>query len=156
MGRQSWLEAGRRTRPGNRLGDQQISLAYLFLPSGVMSALKAARTLRTDACWPGSRVQELPIRENSARSRMADDARPAGVAPDTCTWGRLPGCAVLEWLTSLDLRFILTKSAQHAEKIQYQRDEHDGPDYPQAPTSSPSGIPVIAATCAEQQQQNDD
>ena len=43
---------------------------------------------------------------------------------------------------------------QHSEKVKDYRDEHHSADYSQAPARSPSGVSVIAATTAEQQQQN--
>jgi hypothetical protein len=57
-------------------------------------------------------------------------------------------------LCSALYRSILTRSTQHAEQVQNQRDEHDCPNYPKAPAPSLSGIPIVAAACAEQQQQN--
>jgi hypothetical protein len=53
-----------------------------------------------------------------------------------------------------ELRAILPRSAQRAGQIQDQRDEEDCPDDPQASAPSPSGISVIPAASAEQQQQN--
>ena len=43
---------------------------------------------------------------------------------------------------------------QTAEQAHNYGDEHDRPNDPQAATGAPSGIPVIAATCAEHQQQD--
>jgi hypothetical protein len=44
----------------------------------------------------------------------------------------------------------------HAEKVQQQRYNNDRPDYPQTFTRAPLRISVIAATAAEQQDQNYD
>jgi hypothetical protein len=44
-------------------------------------------------------------------------------------------------------------STQCAEQVQDHCNEQDGSDYPEAPACPRSGIPEMAATCAEQEQQ---
>jgi hypothetical protein len=55
----------------------------------------------------------------------------------------------------LDLRSILKRSTYHAQQVQDHHDDQERSDYSQTPARAPSGIPVIAASSTEQQQQND-
>jgi hypothetical protein len=50
---------------------------------------------------------------------------------------------------------VLTNLPQAAEQIHDQDNEQDGADDSQAPTSTPSGIAVISAASAKQQNQKD-
>jgi hypothetical protein len=50
----------------------------------------------------------------------------------------------------------LERLTHHAEQVQYQHNEQDRSEDSKAAACSPPGISVIAATAAEQQNQNND
>ncbi len=86
LGRQSRHQAGRRSQPGNRVGDQRSCRVRPFLPSRVLSALEAGRSAANRCAGRAAPYSNF----QSARTQLKRRYRTSEIAgPGSCPVTRL-------------------------------------------------------------------